>query len=353
MKTKNKKVTMIDVAKKAGVSKSTVSLVLGGSSSVSQEKIQRVNKAIADLGYVYNRGAAGLRGGRSNMVAVLSNNLTSPYFNQVISGLEPYLDELGLMPIIMDINESLERQSKMVDSLREYNIAAVIITPAPGTKKKWVDDLVHSGLPIISIMREVENAISPVVMADNRLGSYLATRSLIELGHRKIGFAGGLDGFSDCLQRRRGFMDAMNEFGLDVPESRIQSSPSTRDGGRRATKTLLEVAPDITGIVCFTDVVAYGAYTALYELGKEPGKDIAVIGFDDLEDSRLMSPSLSTIRVKGSDIGREACYLLQRLLANDQTPKKILVDVELVQRASSQPPAQAGTGKMDEASQQA
>ncbi len=155
---------MIDVAKKAGVSKSTVSLVLANSSSVSQDKIQRVNKAISELGYVYNRGAAGLRGGRSNMVAILSNNLTSPYFNQVISGLEPYLDELGLMPIIMDINESLERQSRMVDSLREYNIAAVIITPAPGTKKKWIDDLVNSGLPIISIMREVDNAISPVVM---------------------------------------------------------------------------------------------------------------------------------------------------------------------------------------------
>ncbi len=143
------------------------------------------------------------------------------------------------------------------------------------------------------------------------------------------------------------------EFGLSVPDSHIQSSPSTRAGGRSATRTLLEIAPDTTAIVCFTDVVAYGAYTALYELGKEPGKDIAVIGFDDLEDSRLMSPSLSTIRVKGSDIGREACYLLQRLLANEQTPKKILVDVELVQRASSQPPAEAGTGKMDEASQQA
>ncbi|SKA45871.1 substrate-binding protein-like domain-containing protein [Enterovibrio nigricans DSM 22720] len=133
----------------------------------------------------------------------------------------------------------------------------------------------------------------------------------------------------------------MNEAGLTVPANYFQSSSSSRSGGQEATARLLSLAQEVTAIVCFTDVVAYGVYAALYEAGKEPGKDISVIGFDDLEDSRLVHPSLSTVRVKGEDIAREACYLLQRLLASQQTPNKILVGVELVQRLSTQAPKSA------------
>ncbi|WP_281546274.1 LacI family DNA-binding transcriptional regulator [Grimontia sp. SpTr1] len=333
-----KRVTMIDVAKAAGVSKSTVSLVLNGSESVSDEKKKRVNEACRTLGYVYNGGAASLRGGRSKIVAILSNNLTSPYFSQIIKGLEPYLDELGFIPVIMDVNESLERQNQFVHALRGHNVAGIIITPAPGTDNRWIDDIVATGLPIISIMREVENSLSPAVMAENRLGTYLATRSLIELGHKHIAFVGGLETFIDLKLRHQGFMDAMDEAGLTVPDNYIQHSPSSRSGGHEATTRLLSLAPEVTAIVCFTDVVAYGVYTALHEAGKQPGEDVSVIGFDDLEDSRLIYPALSTVRVKGEDIAREACYLLQRLLAQQQTPNKILVGVELIQRLSTQAP---------------
>ncbi|WP_235869169.1 LacI family DNA-binding transcriptional regulator [Veronia nyctiphanis] len=256
------KVTMIDVAVSAGVSKSTVSLVLSGSMSVSDEKKASVNKAIKELGYVYNRGAAGLRGGPSNMVAILSNNLTSPYFAQVLMGLEPYLEQMGMMPIIMDLNESLERQSRFVASLREYNIAAIIITPAPGTTKEWIDNIHISGLPIVSIMREVENAVSPVVKADNRLGTFLSTQSLIQLGHRNIVFIGGQETFSDFVERKLGYLDAMREAELDVSAHFIQPGPSSRIYSSELAKEVLFKHPEITAFSCFSDEVPTAYTTA-------------------------------------------------------------------------------------------
>lgn len=329
-----KKATVIDVAKCAGVSKSTVSLVLRGSESVSTETRKRVKKAIEELGYVYNREAAGLRSKRSNMVAIVANDLANPYLAQVIIGLEEQLDALGMIPVVVNINEDVERQSRIVATLKEYNIAGIIITPAPNTDPEWINQLLDAGFPLISIMREVANANAPSVMADNRLGAYLATRHLISLGHKRIAFIGGIETISDYHERKRGYLDALSEAGIKHDTSLIYPHSTKREGGMNATRALFDKDPTITAINCFTDVVAYGAITALNALGLTTGQQVSVTGFDDLEDSRLLSPSLTTIRVDARDIGREACDLLQRMLEGQRVPSKVLVDVELVVRES-------------------
>ncbi|CZF83822.1 HTH-type transcriptional regulator DegA [Grimontia celer] len=325
---------MIDVAKAAGVSKSTVSLVLRGGAGVKADTVTKVNEAIRKLGYVYNRDAAGLRNRESNLVAIVANDLANPYLAQVIMALEVELEQRGYMPVIVNINESIERQSSMVASLKEHNVAGFFITPAPGTEPEWLKNLASASHPVVCLMRDVEGANVPTVMPDNRLGMYLATRYLIGLGHKRIAFVGGLASISDYHERKDGFLKAMQEAGLTVKDGDIEPNSTKRQGGTIAVNRVLDRDPSITGIVCFTDVVAYGVYTALQERGLTPGKDIAVVGFDDLEDSRLMSPALTTVRVRAEDIGQMACERLQQWRENQKVPENALVGVELVVRSS-------------------
>nr|WP_245621573.1 LacI family DNA-binding transcriptional regulator [Enterovibrio calviensis] len=329
-----RKATVIDVAKAAGVSKSTVSLVLRGNAGVKAETVEKVNQAIRELGYVYNRDAAGLRNKESNLVAIVANDLANPYLAQVIIALEGQLERLGFMPIVVNINENVMRQTDMVASLKEHNVAGYFITPAPDTDANWLTELANSQHPVVCLMRDVEGAQVPTVMPDNRLGMYLSTRYLIGLGHQRIAFIGGIASISDYQERKEGFLQAMNEAGLTVKPSDIEPSSTKRQGGKVAVNRVLDREPNITAIVCFTDVVAYGAYTALRERGLTPGEDIAVVGFDDLEDSRLMSPALTTVRVSAEEIGRMACERLQLWRENLRVPENALVGVELVIRSS-------------------
>ncbi|WP_407333220.1 LacI family DNA-binding transcriptional regulator [Enterovibrio sp. 27052020O] len=325
---------MIDVAKAAGVSKSTVSLVLRGNAGVKAETVEKVNQAIGQLGYVYNRDAAGLRNKESNLVAIVANDLANPYLAQVIIALEGQLERQGFMPVVVNINESVVRQTAMVASLKEHNVAGFFITPAPDTDAKWLHALADATHPVVCLMRDVVGAQVPTVMPDNRLGMFLSTRYLIGLGHQRIAFIGGIEAISDYQERKQGFMQAMDEAGLSVMPGDIEPSSTKRQGGKIALNRVLDRAPEITAIVCFTDVVAYGAYTALRERGLTPGKDIAVVGFDDLEDSRLMSPALTTVRVSAEEIGLMACERLQQWRENQKVPESALVGVELVIRSS-------------------
>lgn len=127
---------------------------------------------------------------------------------------------------------------------------------------------------------------------------------------------------------------AMQEAGLTVKEGDIEPGSTKRQGGTLAVNRVLDRDSAITAVVCFTDVVAYGVYSALQARGLVPGKDIAVVGFDDLEDSRLMSPALTTVRVRAEDIGQMACERLQQWRLDKTMPDSALVDIELVIRSS-------------------
>ena len=329
----SKSVTVFDVARVSGVSKSTVSLVINGSSKVSDKARKKVEKAIIETGYVYNRDAASLRSRKSNLIAIVINDLTNPYSAQLVVGLEQQIRELGLFSMIVNPGENVETQIQLVKNLKEYNVAAFIICPAPGTTAEWTNNLVDQGFPVVHIMREVTGAKVATVLPDNIRGTSLATQHIIERGHRKIAFLGGNESISDYHQRLAGFTEAMTL--ADVPFSKklcIQSN-TTRNGGRRAMEQALDIVSDIEAVVCFNDVIAYGAIEYMRSVDKQPGKDIAIVGFDDLKDSRLMSPALSTVHVSATQIAIAVCQVLKNI--KDGSRNKILVDIELIIRESS------------------
>ncbi|MBE0352899.1 MULTISPECIES: LacI family DNA-binding transcriptional regulator [Pseudoalteromonas] len=335
MKKLTGKVTIWDVAKEAQVSKSTVSLVLTNSDKVSNKSKEKVLTAIDKLGYVYNRDAAALRSKRSNLVALVINDLTNPYSAQLAVGLEKHIYDLGMLPMLVNIAECVERQKQVVKTLKEYNVSAFIMCPAPGTEQSWQDDLINSGFPVINIMREVPFSAAPCVLPDNKKGTHIATSHILSQGIEEIAFLGGVDEISDYHERLSGFLSALKQFNISE-DKRVIQAQTNRQGGREAFNSLIKKSPHIKAIICFNDVIAYGAIEAMRQHGLEPGKDIKVVGFDDLEDSRLMLPSLSTIAINADEIGKRTCQVLKELLNQSTPPVRTLVDVNLQIRDSSQ-----------------
>jgi len=335
MKNKAQNITIFDVAKEAQVSKSTVSLVLTQSDKVSDKSKQKVLLAIDKLGYVYNRDAAALRSRRSNMVALIINDLTNPYSAQLAVGLEHHIHALGMLPILVNTDEDVNRQSQVVKTLKEYNVAAFIMCPAPGTNQKWIDELINSGFPVINIMREVPFCNAPTILPDNKKGTHLATMHIISQGITELAFIGGNTDISDYHERLSGFKSALAHFAIDDEKPIITAFPN-RQGGREAFNKLYQQTPDIQAIICFNDVIAYGVIEAIRQHGLIPGQDIKVVGFDDLEDSRLMSPSLSSVNISADEIGKRTCQALRELLAQSTPAVRTLVDVTLNIRDSSQ-----------------
>ena len=334
MNNNSPKVTIFDVAREAQVSKSTVSLVLTRSTKVSEKRKERVLHAIDKLGYVYNRDAAALRSKRSNLVALVINDLTNPYSAQLAVGLESHIHDMGMLPMVVNTGESWERQQHIVKTLKEYNVAAFIMCPAPRTEQRWIDDLIANGSHVINIMREVPFSGAPSILPDNKKGTHLATTHILEQGITDIAFLGGTDDLSDHQERLSGFLSALAKFNISEEKPIIQAA-TNRQGGRDSFKTLYSRNPKIKAVICFSDVIAYGVIEAIQQLGLTPGKDIKVVGFDDLADSKLMSPSLSTVSISADEIGKRSCKILQELLSSNTAPLRTLIDVNLQIRDSS------------------
>lgn len=330
---KKESITVIDVAKKAGVSKSTVSLVLTNSNKVSEKSKRKVLKAIEETGYVYNRDAASLRSRRTNLVAIVINDLNNPYSTQLAGALEQQIRAIGMFAILVSSGEDVEKQTEVVNRLEEYNVSAYVICPAPGTSPDFLNTLVTKGRRVINIMREITGAKVSTIIPDNVAGTQTGTALLLDKGYKNIAFLGGNETISDYHQRLQGYSQALasHPSGSDFKRSVIQSD-TTRDGGRKAMKELLNNQPQVEAVVCISDIVAYGAIEYMKEQNIKPGVDIGIVGFDDLNDSCLMSPALTTIHIDENQIARAVC---QELMAGDASVRnKVLVGVDLKERAS-------------------
>lgn len=326
--TNKQSVTVHDVARVAGVSKSTVSLVLRGSDKASDRAKEKVLKAIEETGYVYNREAAAMRSKSSDLVAIVINDLTNPYSANLAVALEKHIRELGLMATLVNTSENALTQTQIVAKLQEYRVKAFIICPTPNTQASWLNQLQKPHTQVVSIMRQVDGSQVPCVLPNNEMGAYNATKALIARGHKHIAFIGGDAAISDYHQRLAGFNKAAKE--QNDSQTWVFNSTTNRHGGRLAMSECLAQVPQVESVVCFNDIVAYGVIEYLAEQNLKPGADIGVIGFDDLDDSKLMSVPLSTVKIDANDIAKAVCHILK----NDTQKGLTQVPVALIERSS-------------------
>lgn len=308
------RVTIVEIAAAAGVSKSTVSLVLKGSESVHPTTRERVNAAIRDLGYVYNRGAANLRRARSNIVGMVIHDLVNPFCAELAVGIERSFQAAGYVPFIANTAENPVRQAEVIKLMREQGVAGLIVSAARGTPDDALDGLVAAGVPVVLAMRRLKGRRIPVVSPDNRQGARLAVERLVELGHQRIAFLGG---YADSLvraERLEGFRAALADAGLDPAGAVEVAAAPTREGGAQALNTVLGRRDPPTGAICFNDIVAFGACLGLRRRGIQPGQGFAVIGFDDVQEAVHADPPLTTIAVDVMGLGERAAQTVLRMI---------------------------------------
>jgi LacI family transcriptional regulator len=329
------RVTIIDIAKRAGVSKSTVSLVISGSPLVKAETRRRVASIADELGYVYNRGAANLRTARSNIVGMVINDLTNPFFAELAVGIEGALQGSGYIPVMANTGENLARQAQVFRTMREHNVAGMILCPAVGTDREALKPIASAGIPIVLAMRRVPGAEICAVVPNNREGARRAVEHLARLGHTRLAFLGGIASMSAFGERSGGFREAVERAGLILsPDCLIEALP-TKAGGAAAMNQALSMPLRPTAALCFNDIVAIGAIHALSRQGLKAGEDFAIVGFDDIAEASQMAPPLTTIAVDAKGLGERAARMLLRQIETGSPRIEIHVgEARLVVRES-------------------
>ena len=330
------RVTVVDIARAAGVSKSTVSLVLQASPLVNEVTRARVNATIRELGYVYNRGAANLRqSASSRIIGIIVNDLTNSFFAELAVGMDMVMQSAGYVQFLSNSAESVDRQREVIASMREHGISGLILSPARGTEAADLKPLAASGIPVVAVVRNVVGAKVSSLFSDNYAGAKDAVRHLVSLGHRRIAFLGGIPNTTVFAERIEGWRDALAEAGLDAPEALIVGTPASRARGGPALARALLMSEPPTAALCFNDAAAFGVCDGLRRAGKEPGRDFAVVGFDDVIEAETAVPALTTVSVDPQGMGRRAAQLLlKQINAGRVEPEAIVSSVRLVVRES-------------------
>jgi len=329
------RVTLKDVARAAGVSTGTVSMVLNDSPLIADATKAHVQQVLRDLGYVYNRGAANLRKKRSNIVGVSICDLVNPYYADVTAGIQAAMETLGRAVVLGNCAESLPRQQRFVETLREYDVEGLLLTPAVATSKSLIQQVMAWGIPVVQVSRYLPGVLADYVGNDNRLATEMATDHLLGLGHEEIGYIGLNKLTSTGRDRYAGFRAAMKRSRQPLKEARVFECPSTRAEGFSAIVSLFQERDPPTGVVCFNDDLAFGAMLGLRSMGLEPARDCSVIGLDDVAEAALWQPSLTTVAIDRERIGQVAGRLLfDRIAEPGRSAERVVLEPRLVIRDS-------------------
>jgi LacI family transcriptional regulator len=333
--------TVKDIARHAGVSPATVSLVLRNSPLVAATTRAGVQLSMDSLGYVYHRAAANLRARLTYTVGLVICEITNPFYAELAAGIDDALDQAGWVAFVANTAESPARQSRFIVRMREHRVDGILLAPAEGTAADVVDELKRHGIPLVQMLRRVGRRSADYVSADFRLGMTLAAEHLIRLGHERIAFVGGARRVSPARDRTEAFRAILPRFGL--PVGPIVNCLPTREGGAAAIGQLLQDKTNApTAVVCHNDLCALGVMLGLADFGLTPGRDVAVIGFDNIPEGAMHRPALTTVAIGGRAIGEEAArLLLRRIKSPESSPESIILPPKLVIRSScgSRPPS--------------
>jgi DNA-binding LacI/PurR family transcriptional regulator len=314
------RVTTRDVAARAGVSQPTVSLVLSRSAHarVAPETRERVLKAAAELGYRPNVLARGLVQRRSYALGIVVPDIRNPFFADVISGAERVAAEEGYVVLLCEAGDAIPAE-RHVETLHGRLIDGVILDAVGASALP--EDLLR-GLNVV-LIDEPPGGRWPGVVTDAAGAGRLAAEHLLELGHRRFAFIGPAADVHGLRLRERGFVQALRAAGVVLESDALRRAPATVAGGREAMRALLTAfdasgAPRPTALFCSNDLIALGALKACSTAGVRVPEMLSIVGCDDIEMARLVTPELTTVAVPARELGARAARLLIRQLAEQQ-----------------------------------
>ena len=334
-------VTIKDIAKRAGVSHSTVSRALRDDPLVAEETASRIRRLASELSYVPSAAARSLKTSRSRVLGVIVNRIADPFYSEVLDGVQEVFQTAGYSLFLGSPNHSPLGARSVLQAMAERRVEGIIVCSTTVSEA----DLAQVGSPVVLVHSRVLEHRSPSLSHDDRHGAKQLTEHLLELGHRQIAFLGNVRGGRLTQERLSGYREALFEADLMVPGEYVaMASSGEPTGGAEGMRSLLDRELTPTAVVCYNDMMAFGAMQVIRESGLTVPDDLSVVGFDNIELSAYFSPALTTIHQPKYQLGSEAAHMMLRQL-NDafegrdvEQAERITVRGELRIRSSTAPP---------------
>lgn len=326
-------VTLAMVAQAAGVSPSTVSRILTGHARVSDDKRKSVEETIARLNYQPNVLARGLAQGRTLTIGVLTQDIDSPFCTQALRGVEDALAGTGMTPLFASGHWNVQDEAERMSHLLARRVDGIVVLTG-----RLTDEQIHEyarRVPIVVAGRSLKGHNIASLRLEDFKGAWLATRHLIELGHRRIAHIAGPEDHADSLERLNGYRQALEDAGIEPDPRLVVHADFHEQSGVVAMNQLLEAHQPFSAVFASNDQAAYGARLALYEHQIRVPEDVSLIGFEDLPGSRYAIPPLSTVHQPVYELGQAAARMLLKMIEGGKT-RIALPEPHLVPRDSTQ-----------------
>lgn len=322
------------VAKRAGVSTATASQVMRGTGRISEKTRKKVLQAANDLHYVTDGRAASMRSGQSREIGFVINRISNPFNAEVISGVSDLLEADGYLVSVLDARDDSDTQRRHIEAFIRNGRGGLLWVPAVDTSKATFDLLAAHKTPTVTFLRKPQHQQFDHVGIRNFEATDTATRHLASLGHRNIAYLGGTEETDLRQDRIAGYRHALKNLGLGSPV--VWNSEDSKMAGLNAFVALHENHPEITAVVCNGDMVALGACLALIRSGSPPGKDVSVIGFDDIQDAAVATPALTTMAVSPYQLGRRLARVILDRIREPEMPQTVIeVSAQLTVRETT------------------
>jgi LacI family transcriptional regulator len=321
----------------------TVSRVINNSGYISPKTRERVERAVAELGYVPNALARSLHFKQTNTIALILTDITNPFFTTIARGVEDTASRYGFSVLFCNTDESPAEEAQYMNMLLQKQVDGVLLVPAGSTADSVVL-LQERKIPVVVLDRRINGVPVDTVLCDSVHGAFQLTEYLLGLGHTRIAVLTGPEEISTASDRVAGYRTALTAAGMGTVDERIYYGQFSEEDGYRMACEALQMLPRPTALFAGNNFIAVGAYRALHESGLAVPRDVSLVAFDDLPRAFVLDPFLTVVGQSAYLMGQTATELLLKRLAGEpaQASEEIILPTEMIIRRSTGP-APAGS----------
>jgi LacI family transcriptional regulator len=331
---KKRRATIRDVAKASSLSPAAVSRHLNGDIVLPKASASRIERAIRKLDYQPNRLARNLSLGKSSMIGLVLPDISNPFFATLACAVEDAAFDAGYTVLLCNTKNDRVRELAYLRLLDSRQLDGILFLTSFADDPALVE-MLGKRENVVIVDEDVPGVKAGRVFCENERGGYLATKHLLDHGHRRIGFIGGPDTLLSTRERYAGFCAALNEAGLRVPKPWVRFGAYANEFGREVAEQFLSCQEPPTAIFASSDYTALGVLSAVDAMGKNVPEDLSLIGFDDMPMSEFLHPPLSTIRQPMREMGIESTKLLLQKISGEEVDSPLIrLKVELIERKS-------------------
>ncbi len=334
-----KHTTITDIAKKLGISASTVSRALNGHPDIKDETKEQVKRIATKLNYIPNPMARSLKNNRTTVIGVIVPEIKHDFFSSAISGIEEVAYHSGYTILVCQSNESFEREVVNTNALIQQRVAGIIASISQSTKSEsHFQDVIDRGIPLVFFDRACKDISASKVIIDDRKSAYEAVTHLIKRGYKKIAHFTGPKKLEICKQRLNGYLDALKKARIKISKELICHEGMHETDGYNSMDRLLKenIIPD--AVFAVNDPVAIGAFQRIKEAGLKIPSQVGIVGFSNNKITNLVDPPLTTVNQPSFEMGKKAAEIMIKIIESDKQDdqqKTIVLASELIIRGST------------------